>query len=271
VKKLSRFEKTFQKLKKEKRKAVVPFLVLGDPSLSKSEYLLKRLIDAGVDGLELGIPFTDPIADGPTVQQADLRAFKSGVTPINALALVKRMRAYAPGIPIGLLVYYNIIVQIGVERFCHIAGKAGADAVLSPDVPLEEIVPLRKACLRNNLDNVMLVTLTTANKRLKRIARAASGFLYLVSVLGVTGARKTLPKRTIQLVRRAKRTTRLPILVGFGISNQAQYTSVCRAGADGAIVGSAIIRNIENELNFHAAVGKAVALVKKLKKASKSG
>ena len=235
----------FERLRGEKKKAIIPFFVLGDPDEETSFEVLKAAIDGGADALELGLAFSDPIADGPTVQAADVRALASGMNTGKALALVKRVRAYSPKTPIGLLVYYNLVFQPGVDAFCAAAKEAGVDAVLAADVPVEEITPLKEACVKHGLDTVMLAALTTPEERLERILKVASGYLYVVSVLGVTGARKDVQDETLELIVRLRKRTQLPLVVGFGISTPQQARRVCDAGADGAIVGSALIKALQ--------------------------
>lgn len=251
---LGRFSNNFSKLREQGKKAFVPFLVIGDPDLDKSEKIIKKLIDSGVDALELGIAFSDPISDGPTVQAADYRALKSGVNTLKAFELIAKIRQYNSEIPIGLLVYYNLVFSIGLSEFCKLSKESGVDAILAADVPVEEINDLRKACKAEGLDTVLLVSLNTSEDRVEKIVKKASGFLYLVSVLGVTGARKELNEYTINFVKRIRSQTTLPLLVGFGISSPEQFKAVCDAGADGAIVGSALIKILEENLAEEAKI-----------------
>ena len=184
----------------------------------------KKYLEAQPDFLELGIPFSDPIADGPTIQAADERALKAGVTPKKAIELVKKIRAmiqqHNRDIPIGILAYSNIVLRYGIQKFYRDLKQAGADSILIADVPLEEIKPFAKAAKKHKIHQIFLVSEYTDNARLKKIEKIASGFLYAVSVLGITGARKELSKSTLDFVRRLKTKTRLPIMVGFGISSR---------------------------------------------------
>ena len=252
---MSRFTSMFERLRSGKKKAIMPFFVLGDPNEETCLELLKAAVDGGADALELGMAFSDPIADGPTVQEADVRALASGMTTAKALSIVKRVRAYAPETPIGLLVYYNLVFQPGLDAFCKAAEDAGVDALLAADVPVEEITPLKAACVKHGLDTVMLAALTTPDARLEKILGVASGYLYVVAVLGVTGARKDVQDETLELIARLRKRTQLPLVVGFGISTPQQARRVCDAGADGAIVGSALIKALQE----HAGDGKAMA------------
>jgi len=224
---------------------------LGDPNYGLSFKIIKELIDAGADALELGFAFSDPIADGPTIQEADQRALRAGANTEKNFELLKKIRSYNNEIPISLLIYYNLICQFGLEKFYKKAKAVGVDAILASDVSFEEAAPLLKAAEKHGVNPVFLVTPLTAGKRLKKILEKSSGYVYLVSLLGVTGARKGLQKRTFQLIKRVKRFTKLPLIVGFGISKPEHVKQVIEAGADGAIVGSAIVdlikKNLKNE------------------------
>ncbi|MEK7171539.1 MAG: tryptophan synthase subunit alpha [Patescibacteria group bacterium] len=241
-----RYAKTFEKLKKERRIGFCPFAVLGDPTPKLCLVRIKKYLEAQPDFLELGIPFSDPIADGPTIQAADERALKAGVTPKKAIELVKKIRAmiqqHNRDIPIGILAYSNIVLRYGIQKFYRDLKQAGADSILIADVPLEEIKPFAKAAKKHKIHQIFIVSEYTDNARLKKIEKIASGFLYAVSVLGITGARKELSKSTLDFVRRLKTKTRLPIMVGFGISSRDHINALQKAGANGAIIGSALVK-----------------------------
>ncbi|MBN2066854.1 MAG: tryptophan synthase subunit alpha [Candidatus Diapherotrites archaeon] len=264
---MSRFEKRFKELKAKKEGAFIPFLVLGDPNAELSLEIAKTLVDSGADALELGPCFSDPIADGPSIQEADQRALASGMNTDKSLALIKRIRAYNKEIPISLLIYYNLIFQRGVDKFYSDAKKAGIDAVLAADCPVEEAKPLLKAARKHGIDQVFIVSPTTTKKRLKKILKHCSGYVYVVSLLGVTGARATLQNRAIHLIRRVRPYTKLPLCVGFGISRPKQVKQVINAGADGVIVGSAVINIIKE--NLHSEM-KMLAALKKFSFSMKS-
>jgi tryptophan synthase alpha chain len=206
------------------------------------------------------------------VQEADQRALAKKINTDRNFELIRKIRAYDEKIPISLLVYYNLIFQRGIRRFYRDANEAGVDAVLAADCPLEEATPLLRASKRFKINQVFLVAPTTTKERTARIVEHASGYVYLVSLLGVTGARATLQKRTIALIKKARAHTKLPLCVGFGISRPAHVKAVLAAGADGVIVGSAVIdlikKNIGKEERMLRAVGEYAA---KMKKATKMG
>ncbi len=230
------------------RAALIPFFVLGDPDYDTSLAVIKTAIDAGADILELGIPFSDPIADGPTIQKADIRALNAGMTCRRALDLIGEIKAYAD-IPVGLLMYYNLICHYGPDRFYRDAAAAGVNSVLVADVSVDDAdevtVPSRAA----GLDTVFMVTPITTDERMRRVAEASTGFIYTVSLLGVTGARSELSDTIGGLVQRIKAVTQVPVCVGFGISKPEHAATVASRGADGVIIGSRIVRMIEENLD----------------------
>jgi tryptophan synthase alpha chain len=208
---------------------------------------VQALASAGVDVIELGVPFSDPLADGPTIQRASERALKSGTTLPKVLDLVRRIResnSSAADIPVVLFSYYNPILQMGLEKFTAAASEAGADGVLATDLTLEESVEYRRILHSRNLDTIFLGAPTSSDERLKQIAAVSSGFLYLISRTGVTGAKDSLPEDLPALLRRARAATQLPIAVGFGISLPG-HVSVLGGLADAAVIGSALVSEIE--------------------------
>ena len=244
-----RYAKTFARLKKERRIGFCPFAVLGDPTPKLCLARIKKYLSAHPDFLELGIPFSDPIADGPVIQAADERALKAGTTPRKTIQLIAEIRKMARknqpenrDIPIGVLAYSNIVFRYGIQKFYRDLKKAGADSILIADVPLEEIAPFAKAAKKHKIHQIFLVSEYTDSARLKKIEKIATGFLYAVSVLGITGERKTLNKSTLNFVRRLKTKTNLPIMVGFGISTRDHIKALQKAGANGAIIGSALVK-----------------------------
>lgn len=243
---MDRYQTTFQRLKKENRIGFCPFAVLGDPTPAECLKRIKIYLDAEPDFLELGIPFSDPIADGPTIQAADERALKAGVTPKRAIQLVARIRVMLRqtqhDTPIGMLIYSNIVLRYGIDAFYRDLKRAGADSILVADAPLEEIAPFAKAAKKHGLHQIFIVSEYTDKKRLKQIEKIASGFLYVVSALGVTGARKKLGNNAPKLVRKLKKMTKLPLMVGFGISKYEHIKNLETAGANGAIVGSLLVK-----------------------------
>jgi len=263
---MNRFAQKFGELRKKKSGAFIPFVVLGDPDEKTSLKIIKALMDSGADALELGFAFSDPIADGKTVQEADQRALAKSMDTDKDFALIKGIRALDGKIPISLLVYYNLIFQRGVEKFYSDAKGAGVDAILAADCPVEEAGELLAAARKSGIDQVFIVSPTTTKERMRKILQKCSGYVYLVSVLGVTGARSGLQESTIELVKGARRGTKLPLCVGFGISKPEHARQVIAAGADGVIVGSAVINiikaNIGNEKKLLAEIRKFAAEMK---------
>ncbi|MEA3343175.1 MAG: tryptophan synthase subunit alpha [archaeon] len=249
------------------KKAFIPFTVLGDPDFDTSKDIIKAMIDSGADMLELGFPYSDPIADGPTIQLADKRALDAGATTNRAFRLIKEIRNYS-SIPISLLVYSNLIYKRGIEKFYKDAEQSGVDGVLVADIPFEESEEYTQAAKKHNISPVFLVAQTTTLRRLKQILKCAGGYLYLVSVLGVTGKRTTVEDATIELIKRTKMETNIPLAVGFGVSSPEHVKTLVSSGADGAIVGSAIIQIIERNLSNKKKMIKEIgAFVKEMKSA----
>ena len=240
---MNRIDKTFKELRKRKKKAFIAFITSGDPNLATTEKLVVAFADAGVDIVELGVPFSDPLADGPTIQAASQRALAKGVTLKKILVTVKRIRTKTE-IPIALMTYYNPIFCMGEDKFVREAAKAGLDGVIIPDLPLEEGNSLTRAARKAGIDNILFVAPTTEQSRLKTIAKAAAGFIYYISLAGVTGERKALPSDIVSHVRKIKKMTGTPVCVGFGVSSAAQVRQI-QSVADGVIVGSAIIRKVK--------------------------
>jgi tryptophan synthase alpha chain len=227
--------------------AFIGFTVAGDPDEETSLKAAKALIDGGTDILELGIPFSDPVADGPTIQRADDRALAAGTTPDTVFRLVKAIRAGSE-IPIVFLTYYNIVYRRGIEQFYREASEAGVDGILIADMPIEESDEVTEIAARQGIDPIFLITQTTSDVRIRRIAAKARGYLYLVSVLGVTGVRDKVSSGAIDLLHRVRRHTDLPLALGFGISTPEHAQTCVSAGAEGVIVGSAIVEIIERNL-----------------------
>jgi len=223
------------------RPVFIGFIVAGDPDPDTSFEVAKALIDAGVGIIELGIPFSDPGADGPTIQQAHERALRAGMRTDGVFALVRRIRAYSE-VPIVLFTYYNPVYRRGVDRFFAEAGDAGADGVLCVDLPLEESDEACISAERSGIDLIFLVAPTTSGSRKAAILSRASGFVYLISREGVTGVREQLPEGIRDLITSVRRQSRLPVAVGFGISTPEQVRAIGAAGADAVIVGSAIVQ-----------------------------
>lgn len=236
-----RIGQRFAQLRREGRGAFMPCVVAGDPDQATSLAIVRALVEAGADALELVVPFSDPVADGPVIQAADDRALRAGATPARVLDLVRAIRQCSD-LPIALLVYANILWQRGLDRFCAQAREAGVDGIICPDLPVDEADELRAATEAAGLDLIFLVAPNTPDDRLDRILAASRGFVYCVARLGVTGARDDLAEATLALVRRVRPCGDLPLVVGFGISTPEQGAQVLAAGADGFIVASALIR-----------------------------
>lgn len=266
---MTRYKKTFQKLKKTKEKALVPFVVVGDPNYQTSLQIVKTIVDAGADILELGFSFSEPIADGPTIQTAGVRALKSGSNTDKNFNFVKQVRKFTD-IPIGILIYTNLVYQRGIDKFYKDAANAEIDSVLIADLPVEEADPYVKAAKKHKVDTVFIVSPLTDNKRLKKVIKKVKGFVYVVSRLGVTGARQSLQQGTLKLLKRTRPKTKLPLCVGFGISKPEHVKAVCKAGANGAIVGSAIVKIIEKNMKNKKVMLKKIGnYVKLMKNATK--
>ncbi len=239
---MNRIDLTFKKLRQQKKKAFIAFITAGDPNLKATYDLVLALEKAGADIIELGVPFSDPMADGPTIQASSMRALQKGASLNKVLNLVKQLRLKTQ-IPLCLMTYYNIIFAHGEERFVREAVSCGVDGVIIPDLPVTEAGSLRKYASKANLATVFFIAPTTSNDRIKPIAQASSGFIYYVSLTGVTGAREALPATVGADIKRIKKFTNKPVCVGFGISNAAQVKSMSKV-ADGVIVGSAIVKQI---------------------------
>ncbi len=230
------------------RAALIPFFVIGDPDYQTSVAIVKTAIDAGADILELGVPFSDPIADGPTIQKADIRALRSGMTVRKALQFVREIKQYRD-IPIGLLMYYNLVYRYGTEKFFKDFHKAGVNSVLIADLSIDDADEIAAPAAAAGVDTVFMVTPNTDTERMKLIASKTTGFIYTVTVLGVTGSREKLSAAAGDLVGRLKKLTSVPVCVGFGISKPQHAKAVASAGADGVIIGSRIVQIIEENLD----------------------
>ncbi|MBI5420434.1 MAG: tryptophan synthase subunit alpha [Deltaproteobacteria bacterium] len=240
---MSRIDAVFTGLKERGEKGLVVYLTAGDPGASSSLSYLRAAADGGADILEVGIPFSDPTADGPTIQAASRRALDGGMTPGRALSLVSDFRK-THETPVVLFGYYNPFLQYGIHRFCRDAGTAGADGILSVDLPFEEFDEMAPEAMRAGLDWIPLASPTSGLPRIRRVAARGSGFLYLISVTGITGVRKALPPAVAAWTREVKARVSLPLAVGFGISTPAMAREATRH-ADAAVVGSACVKVVE--------------------------
>lgn len=251
---MERYENLFKRLKDRKEGAFVPFVTLGDPSPEQSLKIIDTLIEAGADALELGIPFSDPLADGPTIQNATLRAFAAGVTPAQCFEILTTVRQKYQDMPIGLLMYANLVFSRGVDEFYAQCEKAGVDSVLVADVPVEESAPFRQAALRHNVAPIFICPPNADDDLLRQIASYGRGYTYLLSRAGVTGSENGTALPLNHLVDKLREYNAAPALQGFGISSPAQVTAALEAGAAGAISGSAIVKIIEKNLDNSAAM-----------------
>jgi tryptophan synthase alpha chain len=240
---MSRIAEKFAELRQRGGKALVTFITAGDPDLATTEALIPCLERAGADVIELGVPFSDPMADGPTIQRASERALAAGTTLPGILATVRAVRRVSQ-VPIVLMGYYNPIFLYGVERFVTDAAAAGVDGVLVVDLPPEEATGFHLLARAVGIEVVFLLTPTSDDGRIRKVARLGGGFLYYVSVTGVTGARASVAESVFPHVRRIKELSSLPVAVGFGIAEPAQAAAVARV-ADGVVVGSALVQLFE--------------------------
>lgn len=236
-----KLEKMFSGLKEKGEGAFMPYVCCGDPSVEFTLELIGKLVEGGADAIELGIPFSDPIADGKTIQEASTRALEGGMTPAKALEVISEVRKRGIGVPILVMTYYNIVYANGGLEFLKKVREAGVDGMIVPDVPLEESSGLQGECDEAGLELIYFITPNCPDSRLERIAGKAKGFLYAVAVLGITGERKEVAPEAVELVKRAVKVTEVPVVVGFGISKGAHASSVMDAGGAGVIVGSAIV------------------------------
>jgi tryptophan synthase alpha chain len=240
---MSRIRDTFDELKRCRRGGFIPFITAGDPGLETTELLLVELAAAGADIIELGVPFSDPVADGPVIQRASERALRKGVTLSDALRCISNVKQRIE-LPIVLFSYLNPLLKFGLDRLAEEVKRAGVDAVLVTDLIPEAVRPWVEAFHHHEIDLIFLVAPTTSDERLRRIAQQASGFIYAVSRAGVTGARSEMPRDAEPLVKRVRAASDLPIAVGFGISTADQVRQVWRF-ADAAVIGSALVSRVE--------------------------
>jgi len=240
---VSRLDDVFDKVREENRVALMPFLTAGDPTLEHTGRYILEMEKNGADIVELGIPFSDPLADGPTIQRSSQRALAGGVTLAGILDFLRNLRRKT-SLPVVLMGYYNPIFHYGVSSFVETAKGAGADGLIVPDLPPEEAGELIAAARQADLDTVFLLAPTSTPERIRKIAEVSRGFIYYVSLTGVTGARKELAAGIERSIERIRKATPLPVCIGFGISSPEHVKRV-RSCADGVIVGSAVVERIE--------------------------
>jgi len=228
----------------EQKPSLVAYVTCGDPDLATTREVILAAIDAGASVIELGVPFSDPLADGPVIQRASERALKHGTTLEQVLKLAAEIREHSQSAGLIVFSYLNPILRMGLEKFCKVARHAGMDGVLITDLPIEESEEYLREARKNDLATIFLAAPTSTDQRLKKIAEVSTGFIYAISRTGVTGARQQMPEDASGLVKRIRRVTKLPVAVGFGISTPEQFAAVGKF-AEGAVVGSAIVQLIE--------------------------
>ena len=267
--KSTRISKRFAELRAAGELGIVAYITAGDPSLGATHKFVLALADAGADVIELGVPFSDPLADGPTIQRASERALKAGASLAGVLELVRGIRERSQ-VPLVLFTYFNPVLQMGLQKFAAAAAQAGADGVLVTDLTPEESEDYRRIIHARNLDTIFLAAPTSDDARLQKISACSSGFLYLISRTGVTGAKDSLPDDLPGLLRRVHHFTELPVAVGFGISLPG-HVAVLGGLADAAVVGSALVAEIEKASSIEAACSALRERVHLLKEAGRKG
>ncbi len=244
----NRIAEKFSQLAKRSERALICYIVAGYPDIETSKQVVDALVEGGADMIEVGIPFSDPIADGPTIQAASNIALKNGMTPEKALNLARAVRKKHPTLPMLAMTYSNILVMAGLQKFMYTSKQCGLDGFILPDLPVEEADTYTAIASKLNLATVFIVSPNTPDRRLRKIVTNTSGFLYLVSVYGITGARNSFQQYTLNTIRAVKQITgaKVPLAVGFGISRPSHAKIMITAGAEAIIVGSAIVNKISN-------------------------
>lgn len=261
-----RIEKVLRSLREEEKKSLIIYITAGDPDLKTTEELVYSIAEAGADVVELGIPFSDPLADGPTIQQASQRALNGKVTIPKILSTIEKIRKKS-SIPIALMTYYNPIFYYGLDRFVAGSKMVGVDGLIVPDLPLEESKELRGITERFGIELIPFITPTSTPERIDAITKVARGFIYCVSVTGVTGIRENLSLDVEEMIRKIRPYTDIPLAIGFGISNAKQAKEMIKY-TDAIIVGSAVVKIIENyQNNLSVLLGQVKSFVKSLKEA----
>lgn len=240
---MSRISAAFDTAARLKRTVLIPYITGGFPRPDLTPAILRAIGDAGADVIELGVPFSDPLADGVTIQRSSQAALSAGVTPAACLGMVRTAREGGLEQPVVLMGYVNPILRHGVEEYLNDVERAGADGLIVPDLPVEEAEDVHAACRRHGIDLIFLVAPTSTDERIRRVAEQSSGFLYCVSLTGVTGARQSLAASLPEFLGRVRGATALPIAVGFGIGTPAQAVAVAQS-ADGVVIGSALVDRV---------------------------
>ena len=242
---LSKIDRKFNELKNDNKLALMPFIMAGDPNIETTHDILLKLQENGADLIELGIPYSDPLADGPIIQLSAARALGSGTTPRRVIKLLDSMKGKLH-IPVILFTYFNPLLSFGFEEFCRMASEAGVSGLIIPDLPLEEAYKFSKIVSAYSMDLILLVAPTTPFERMQMISNNTKGFTYLVSVTGVTGERNKMENRVANLINKLKEISINPVAVGFGISSPEHVHNVRAWGADGVIIGSAFVKRISS-------------------------
>jgi tryptophan synthase alpha chain len=264
---MSRIDHTLEQLKGRRQSALIPFIMAGDPNLETTESLVFKIAEAGADIIELGVPFSDPLADGPTIQSASQRALQNGVNLKTIFSLTKGLKGI--GIPLVLMTYFNPIFRYGLKDFAEGCQQSGVNGVIIPDLPPEEAGPWIEEARSKGLDTIFFIAPTSPPSRIRLVSRYSRGFIYYVSVTGVTGAREKLPEELEQAVKGIKQQSKKPVAVGFGISSPEQAKRISLF-ADGVIVGSAIVKMIEENQKSPELIDRVRDFVSSLSKALKS-
>jgi len=267
---MSRIKNTFNRLKKKNETALIPYIMAGDPDLATTKTLILEMEKAGCDIIEIGAPFSDPLADGPTIQKAAIRSLQHNTSVADVLGLVADVRKTSK-IPLILMTYYNLIFKYGEEKFVNDAAAAGLDGMILPDLPPEEAGTLAPLAKKAGLDMIFLLAPTSTDDRIKLVTKLSQGFVYYVSLTGVTGARTGLQQSIEESLRKIKTMTDKPVAVGFGISTPDQASQVAHWGADGVIVGSALVKVMEENIGKPELVRQAATFVKALKQGVLAG
>ena len=265
----NRIQNTFKNLKKNKKKALITFVTGCDPNYKTSQKILNELVKQGADLLEIGMPFSDPMADGPSIQRSSISALIQGANIRKILKLVQDFRKKNQITPIILMGYLNPILSFGINNFFKSAKKAGTDGLIVVDVPPEEDSEIVDLAIKNKIDLIKLATPTTNVERLKKILKTCSGFLYYVAIKGITGSKSADPKLVKESIKSIKKNTTIPVAVGFGIKRPIDAATIAKTGCDGIVVGSALVKIIENSLknkkSNHNIALKVGSMVKNIK------
>ena len=238
-----RIKEKFETIRREGRPGLFVYLTTGFPDLEATLELVPALAEAGADGIEFSIPFSDPLADGPVIQESSFKALEGGVTPDDCLDLAGRVREQVPDTPLILMTYFNPIYTYGLERFAQRVAECGIDGIIPVDLPAEEASPLYEQCAPRNVHIVPLLAPTSTDESIKTAVSLSSGFIYCVSLTGITGARDQVSQTGMELIQRVRQHTSLPLTMGFGISRREHVETVCQQ-AQAAVVGSALIRTM---------------------------